>query len=63
MNNLCTLCARVQSLISEQDGQDLIEYALLVALVALGATTGMKDLAADINAAFQSVGTSFTSIV
>lgn len=38
------------------EGQDLVEYALVVALIALGATAGMNALATDINNAFSSVG-------
>ena len=37
------------------EGQDLVEYALVVALIALGATIGMKDLAGGIDKAFDSV--------
>ena len=33
----------------EEEGQDLIEYALLMALVALAATVGMGRLATAIN--------------
>jgi pilus assembly protein Flp/PilA len=33
----------------EQKGQDLTEYALLLALVALGAITAMKTIASTIN--------------
>lgn len=44
-----------------EEGQDLIEYALLVALVAMAATVGMKALATDINTAFAAVGTTLTS--
>jgi len=36
----------------EETGQDLIEYALVVALIALAATAGMGTLANGINAAF-----------
>ncbi|MGB6200108.1 MAG: hypothetical protein WA871_02115 [Candidatus Acidiferrales bacterium] len=36
----------------ETEGQDLTEYALLVALVGLGATTAMNGLATGINTAF-----------
>jgi len=46
---------------NEEDGQDLIEYALLVALVALAATVGMKSLAGAINNEFITLGTSLTS--
>ena len=43
------------SALKEEEGQDLIEYALVVALVAFAATTGMKTLANGINAAFSNI--------
>jgi pilus assembly protein Flp/PilA len=45
----------------EEAGQDLIEYALLVALVALAATAGMNSLATSINTEFANLGTSLTN--
>jgi pilus assembly protein Flp/PilA len=45
----------------EEDGQDLIEYALLVALFALAATVGMKALGTAINTEFGKMGTSLTA--
>ena len=36
----------------EEAGQDLIEYALVIALIALAATAGMSTLATGINSAF-----------
>jgi pilus assembly protein Flp/PilA len=44
-----------------EDGQDLVEYALVVALVALAATAGMGSLATGINTAFGQIGTTLTS--
>jgi pilus assembly protein Flp/PilA len=44
-----------QPLLSD-NGQDLIEYALVVALIAFVATVGMSTLASDINAAFANIG-------
>jgi pilus assembly protein Flp/PilA len=41
----------------DEDGQDLVEYALVVALIALAATAGMGTLATDINNAFSNIGT------
>jgi pilus assembly protein Flp/PilA len=41
----------------EEKGQDLIEYALVVALIALAASVGMSSVTTKINAAFTSVGT------
>jgi pilus assembly protein Flp/PilA len=52
---LLKLYVKFQDLRSNEQGQDLVEYALVVALIALGATAGMKALASGINAAFQSV--------
>jgi pilus assembly protein Flp/PilA len=45
----------------EEEGQDLVEYALLVALVALAATAGMNTLATAINGAFANLGAKLTS--
>jgi len=45
----------------EDNGQDLIEYALVAGLIALAATAGMSTVAGDINNAFMSVGTLLTS--
>jgi pilus assembly protein Flp/PilA len=41
----------------DESGQDLIEYALVVALIALAATAGMSAVATNIGNAFTSVGT------
>jgi len=49
------------ALVKDQSGQDLIEYALVVALIALAATAGMSALATKISAAFTSVGTKLGS--
>jgi pilus assembly protein Flp/PilA len=35
-----------------EEGQDLVEYGLLVVLIALGAIVGMNTLASAINAVF-----------
>lgn len=48
------LSVKVQSLMREE-GQDLIEYALVVALIAFGATVGMGTVASSINNAFVSI--------
>ena len=45
----------------EEDGQDLIEYALIAALIALAATVGMGSVATAINTAFSSIGAKLTS--
>ncbi len=50
-----------KNLIIEDSGQDLIEYALVAALVGLGAVTSMKSLSTAIGGAFNGVGTALTA--
>jgi pilus assembly protein Flp/PilA len=58
MNNLLlNLYVKFQALKDNQEGQDLVEYALVVALIAFGATAGMSHLATGINSAFNAVST------
>ena len=42
-------------------GQDLIEYALVAALIAFAATTAMKSVATRINTAFTNIGNKLTT--
>ena len=51
------------NLFHDESGQDLIEYALVAALIALGATASMKVLATSIGTAFSDVGTRLTGAV
>jgi pilus assembly protein Flp/PilA len=50
-------------LLRDEAGQDLIEYALVAALVGLGAVASMKTLSTKIGTAFTTIGTSLTSNV
>jgi pilus assembly protein Flp/PilA len=47
----------------KESGQDLIEYALVVALIAFAATAGMSGVAGKINTAFSKIGTTLTTYV
>jgi pilus assembly protein Flp/PilA len=40
----------------DEAGQGLVEYLLILALVAFAATAGMNTLAAGLNSAFEKVG-------
>ena len=53
---------QLQNLMRREEGQDLIEYALVVALIALAATAGMSTVASDINVAFSNIGTKLASV-
>jgi len=62
MNNMMTkLSAKIQTLVMREEGQDLVEYALVVALIAFGAISAMGTLANDINTVFSNIGTKLTS--
>lgn len=50
------ICFVLRSFIDREQGQDLVEYALIVALVTLAATAGMDFLASAINMAFSKLG-------
>ncbi len=44
------------------EGQDLIEYALVAALISLGAVAGMRSVASDISSTFTYLATTFNSL-
>jgi pilus assembly protein Flp/PilA len=51
----------LRALIEREEGQDLVEYALIVALIALAATVGMGVLANGINSVFSYLGPLLTN--
>src|SRR5215469_7834845 len=62
-SNLMKLYFAVKSLIEREEGQDLVEYALVVALIAFGAITGMGLLATGLNHAFSQIASTLTANV
>jgi pilus assembly protein Flp/PilA len=59
MNELfLKLFVKFQGLRSSEEGQDLVEYALLVCLVSLAAITGVKHVASAVIAVFTNVSSS-----
>jgi pilus assembly protein Flp/PilA len=57
------LSAKFRFPILQEEGQDLVEYALLVALISLGSVVAMSTLAVDISSVFNTAGTALTSAV
>ena len=51
----------MKNLLADENGQDMVEYALVVGLIALGATAAMPGLAATIGTAFTNVGNKITT--
>jgi len=64
MNNLLIkIYVMYEALKNREEGQDLVEYALVVALIAFGATAGMTSLAGGINTAFSNVSSQLGSAI
>jgi pilus assembly protein Flp/PilA len=51
------------NVICKEEAQDLVEYAPVVALIALAATAGMGSLATAVKGAFTAFGTTLTSSI
>jgi pilus assembly protein Flp/PilA len=59
MNNLCLrLHVKLLGLMSGEQGQDLVEYALLVCLIALAAIGGVIHVATAVSKVFSNISTS-----
>jgi pilus assembly protein Flp/PilA len=51
---------KMQNLLNSEDGQDLIEYALLASLLAVAAVAVLNPLATAVNGAFTAATTAVT---
>ena len=60
-NKFLAMCVKIQNKLQSEEGQDLIEYALVVALIAFAATAGMTKLASGINNAFSNIANTLAS--
>jgi pilus assembly protein Flp/PilA len=48
--------------VREDEGQDLVEYALLITFIALACIIGMQQLGTAINQKYQNISTSLNSV-
>jgi pilus assembly protein Flp/PilA len=51
----------VRIIMLHEESQDLVEYALVVALIAFGAIAGMRSVATGINSAFATISSDLNS--
>lgn len=58
---LSKLYTRIQDRIMQEDGGDLTQVALVIALVAMGATAGINSVATTISSAFNVLASTFSS--
>jgi Flp pilus assembly pilin Flp len=64
MNNmLLKVYIKLQDLWTDERGQDLVEYGLVVALIAFGCTAGMSALAGGVNTAFSQISSTLAADV
>ena len=54
---------RLRNLLSDDSGQDLIEYALIAAIVGLSAATAMRAFKISISNTFSGIGSSLTNAI
>ena len=52
---------QIRNLLEREEGQDLVEYTLVVAIIAFGATTAMKGLSSEIKTAFSTISSDLGS--
>ncbi len=53
----------LRGLHKDESGQDLIEYALIAALIAFAAIAGMSSLASSLNEAFSKIGSKVSASI
>jgi pilus assembly protein Flp/PilA len=53
----------IRQALQEENGQDLVEYALVIAVVCLGIISSMNTLANGINAAMTTIASKLNSAV
>ena len=61
MQNFSSLLSQLHQFAQDESGQDIVEYALLGALMALGAVSSLKSVASAVAGVFTSVGSTITS--
>lgn len=51
---------KIQELLNREEGQDLVEYALLITLIALSVVGGVNHVASAINNTFSRISTTLS---
>jgi pilus assembly protein Flp/PilA len=53
----------IGSFVRDKQGQDLVEYALLIAFIALACIIGLQNLGTAINQTYNSISSSLSGVV
>jgi Flp pilus assembly pilin Flp len=62
-NQMLELLARIRTLTLREEGQDLVEYGLLVALIAFGVISGLKSVSTDISMIYSAISSTVSSSI
>jgi Flp pilus assembly pilin Flp len=54
-HTMLNLYTRIKSLLSRDDGQDLVEYGYVTAILALAAIAGMQAIATEVTLEFSNI--------
>ncbi len=54
-DTILKLYVKLQTLTNNEQGQDLVEYALLCSLIALSLIAGIKNIASAVNSVFSNI--------
>lgn len=57
MRKLISMYVKMQSMLKDEKGATMVEYALMVALIAIVAMVGAGALGINVNGAFQTIAT------
>jgi pilus assembly protein Flp/PilA len=57
------LCSRLRNLFLQEEGQDLVEYAMVFAVIALATIASMQSVASGVNSVFATIGATFSSAI
>jgi pilus assembly protein Flp/PilA len=60
-NLLLKLYVRLQELSIREEGQDMVEYALIVCLISLGCTATSKMLSAGLSTAYSNISSTLST--
>ena len=55
---ILTMYLKLQNLVNREEGQDLVEYALICCMIALAAITGVSNVATAVTTVFSNISSS-----
>jgi pilus assembly protein Flp/PilA len=58
-----SLTSKLRAFATDESGQDLVEYALIAALVGLGVIASLKSVTTNVGTVFTTIGTTLSSAV